>query len=154
MTGYRAADDCAFCAIAGGESDAPIVFENETSLAFLDRRPVFYGHCLLIPRKHIPTLTDLPDDLVRPLFENARLLAAAVRDAMGAEGTFVAMNNVVSQSVPHLHVHIVPRRRGDGLRGFFWPRHKYRDDAHIQEARQAIADAITALRSKAADASG
>ncbi|MGH2729661.1 MAG: HIT family protein [Actinomycetota bacterium] len=122
---------CKFCAIARGESAAHIVFEDEASLAFLDHRPLFHGHLLLITRDHHTTLTDLPEELVGPLFTTARLLATVVEEAMAAEGSFVALNNRVSQSVPHLHVHIVPRRRKDGLRGFFWPRHRYDDDAQM-----------------------
>ncbi len=120
-------DDCPFCQIARGELEAEIVFEDEVSLAFLDNRPLFPGHSLLIPREHHEAIWDLPEELVEPLFMNARLLSSAVRDAMEAQGAFVAMNNIVSQSVPHLHVHIAPRNRKDGLRGFFWPRRKYKE---------------------------
>jgi histidine triad (HIT) family protein len=116
---------CLFCRIVAGDEPADVVLETEAVLAFLDTRPVFKGHVLVVPRDHIPTLTELPDDLVTPLFGAARSVAAAVREALGAQGSFVAMNNVVSQSVPHLHVHVVPRTKGDGLRGFFWPRVKY-----------------------------
>ena len=119
---------CAFCAIVGGEAGAHVVLDDDRHLAFLDLRPVFKGHVLLVPREHHETLTDLPADDVGPLFERARRLAAAVRDGLGAQGTFVAMNNTVSQSVPHLHVHVVPRTKGDGLRGFFWPRTTYESD--------------------------
>lgn len=111
-------------------------------MAFLDRRPLFPGHTLLVPRSHIATLADLPAELVAPLFLQAQRLASAVERAVGAEGTFVAINNRVSQSVPHLHVHIVPRRRGDGLKGFFWPRHGYRDAGHAAEVRDALRDAL------------
>ena len=107
-------------------------------VAFLDHRPLFPGHVLLVPREHHVTIEDLPDDQVGPLFTNARRLAGAVREAMDAQGTFVAMNNVVSQSVPHLHVHIVPRRRKDGLRGFFWPRTKYGGAEEMAAAGAAI----------------
>ena len=120
-------DDCLFCQIARGEVEAEVVFEDDVSLAFLDNRPLFPGHSLLIPRDHHETLWDLPEELVEPLFKNARMLSSAVREAMEAQGAFVAMNNVVSQSVPHLHVHIAPRNRKDGLRGFFWPRRKYKE---------------------------
>lgn len=105
-----------------------MVFEDERCVAFLDARPLFPGHTLLVPREHHEALWDLPDELVAPLFANAKRLSVAVRDAMGSQGAFVAMNNVVSQSVPHLHVHIAPRNRKDGLRGFFWPRSKYKSD--------------------------
>ncbi len=116
---------CAFCAIVAGDSPAHVVAADDATLAFLDVRPVFPGHVLLVPREHHHTLADLPPALVAPLFGAAQRLARAVEVAMEAHGTFVAMNNGVSQSVPHLHVHIVPRRRKDGLRGFFWPRQRY-----------------------------
>ncbi len=131
---------CTFCDIVSGDQAADIVFEDETSLAFLDIRPVFPGHTLLIPRTHVETLPDLPDELVGPLFTNARLLSKAIPDALKADGSFVAINNKISQSVPHLHVHVVPRRAKDGLRGFFWPRTKYRSD----DERTRVADAIRA----------
>jgi histidine triad (HIT) family protein len=139
-------DDCAFCAIASGEADAHVVFEDSDTLAFLDNRPLFPGHSLLIPRKHLETIWDLPDDLLATLFENARLLSQAVRDAMGAQGAFVAANNVVSQSVPHFHVHLVPRNRKDGLRGFFWPRRKYESEAHAAKSAEAVRAAVEKLR--------
>jgi len=132
------AADCTFCAIVGGEIEAEIVFEDELAIGFLDHRPLFAGHVLLVPRDHHETLEELPDELVEPLFAAARRLARAVRRAMDAEGTFVAMNNRVSQSVPHLHVHVVPRRRKDGLRGFFWPRNPYSDPEAIAEAAARI----------------
>jgi histidine triad (HIT) family protein len=115
---------CVFCDIAARRVAAKIIFEDEISVAFLDHRPLFPGHVLLIPKEHYRTLPELPAELVGPFFVNAQHLTAAVEAAMKAEGSFVAMNNVVSQSVPHLHVHIVPRTKGDGLRGFFWPRLK------------------------------
>ena len=139
-------DDCAFCAIASGEADAHVVFEDSDTLAFLDNRPLFPGHSLLIPRKHLETIWDLPDDLLATLFENARLLSQAVREAMEAQGAFVAANNVVSQSVPHFHVHVVPRNRKDGLRGFFWPRHKYESDAQAEEVAERLRETIAALK--------
>jgi histidine triad (HIT) family protein len=135
---------CAFCAIVAGEAPAHVVLDDEHHLGFLDRRPVFPGHVLLVPRAHHETLVDLPGAAVGPLFERARLLAAAVRDGMGAEGTFVAVNNRVSQSVPHLHVHVVPRTKGDGLRGFFWPRHPYPDDATMAATATRIRAALRA----------
>jgi histidine triad (HIT) family protein len=137
--------DCAFCAIVAGETDAHVVFEDEVSLAFLDNRPLFHGHTLLVPREHYEAIWDLPEDLVGPLFLNARLLAAAVREAMGSEGVFVANNNIVSQSVPHLHVHVVPRNRKDGLRGFFWPRRKYEAEEEAAAATEAIRAAVSGL---------
>lgn len=140
-------DDCNFCKIIGGELAANIVFEGDLTLAFLDHRPLFPGHCLLVPRNHYETLSDLPEDLVGPFFKNVQLLARAVELAMDAEGSFVAMNNRVSQSVPHLHVHIVPRRRKDGLKGFFWPRNKYGSEAEIVEVQKLIQAAIVKIKS-------
>jgi histidine triad (HIT) family protein len=137
--------DCAFCAIVRGESDARIVFEDDLSLAFLDNRPLFPGHSLLVPREHHEAIWDLPGELIEPYFMNARLLARAVREAMGAQGAFVALNNIVSQSVPHLHTHIVPRNRKDGLRGFFWPRSKYESDTEAKAAAEAVRAAVDRL---------
>ena len=119
---------CVFCAIVAGDAPAAIVLDDDRFLAFLDVRPLFPGHVLLVPKEHHETLWDLPDDLLGPLGERTKRLSVAVRDAMGAAGIFTAANNVVSQSVPHLHVHIVPRNRKDGLRGFFWPRTRYASD--------------------------
>jgi histidine triad (HIT) family protein len=132
---------CPFCQIVARETPAYIVFEDDISLAFLDHRPLFAGHCLLITRKHYPTLYDLPGDLIGPIFANARKLAQAVQTAMQADGTFVAINTVVSQSVPHFHIHIVPRKRGDGLRGFFWPRHKATEE-ELRAVQQTIVAAL------------
>ena len=117
--------NCLFCQIVLGQRPAHVVLESEHALAFLDARPLFAGHSLLVPRDHLVTLGDLPTPLVGELFLDAQRLAVAIEDAMDATGTFVAMNNRVSQSVPHFHVHVVPRRPKDGLRGFFWPRQKY-----------------------------
>jgi histidine triad (HIT) family protein len=137
---------CGFCAILRGETASHVVFEDGVSLAFLDHRPLFPGHCLLIPREHRESLADLPVELLQPFFANAQLLARAVERAFEAEGSFVAINNRVSQSVPHLHVHIVPRRRGDGLRGFFWPRQRYEDAEAALRAQSALREALAALR--------
>jgi histidine triad (HIT) family protein len=139
-------DDCRFCGIVAGDIDAHIVFEDEISLAFLDNRPLFPGHSLLVPRDHHETIWDAPEPLVERLFANARLLSRATRDAMDAQGAFVAVNNVVSQSVPHVHVHVVPRRRKDGLRGFFWPRHKYESEQQAHEVAEALRATIAGLR--------
>lgn len=117
--------DCTFCRIVAGEVPAAVVFADLVAVAFLDQRPLFFGHTLLVPREHHETLTDLPAHLVEPVFARARRLAALMESALGAAGSFVAMNNTVSQSVPHLHVHVVPRNQKDGLRGFFWPRTTY-----------------------------
>jgi histidine triad (HIT) family protein len=138
--------DCAFCSIVQGDTDAHLVFEDDVSLAFLDNRPLFPGHSLLVPREHHETIWDLPDDLLATLIANARLLSGAIREAMGAQGAFVAANNVVSQSVPHFHVHLVPRNRKDGLRGFFWPRTKYESDQHAAETAAAVRQAVAKLR--------
>ena len=119
-----------------------MVFEDETTVAFLDNRPLFPGHTLVVPREHVEALWDLPDELVQPLFANVRMLSVAVRDAMDAQGAFVAANNIVSQSVPHFHVHVVPRNRKDGLRGFFWPRSKYDSDAHMTETAEKVRAAV------------
>jgi histidine triad (HIT) family protein len=135
---------CTFCRIVAGELAAATVFEDALSLAFLDHRPLFPGHCLLIPKAHYETLADLPEDLTGPLFGNARLLSAAVERAMQSEGSLLAINNKVSQSVPHLHIHIVPRRRKDGLRGFFWPRRKYESAAEMERVRQRLNQAVAA----------
>ncbi len=136
---------CLFCKIIEGDLSARIVFEDEHSLAFLDHRPVFPGHCLLVPKQHYETLTDLPVDQIAPFFKNVQLLASAVETGMEAHGTFVAMNNRVSQSVPHLHVHVVPRKRKDGLRGFFWPRYPYQTDADAELVQSAIKKALAKL---------
>lgn len=119
-------DPCVFCSIVDGTTAAHVVGRNDTVVAFLDRSPLFAGHVLVVPRLHVLTLPDLDAELVGPYFAAVQTVAAALPDALGAQGTFVALNNVVSQSVAHLHTHVVPRTKGDGLRGFFWPRTKYR----------------------------
>jgi histidine triad (HIT) family protein len=136
------AASCTFCAIISGSVAAHLVLDDEVAVAFLDHRPVFKGHVLLAPREHVGTLADLPDALIQPLFHRARTLARAVERGLDADGTFVAINNRVSQSVPHLHVHIVPRRRKDGLRGFFWPRTKYAGDDEMTEYATQIRSAL------------
>jgi histidine triad (HIT) family protein len=133
---------CPFCAIAAGDAEAEIVLSDERFIAFLDNRPLFHGHALLIPRQHHETLADLPEELIGPLFANARLLAGAISEAMDKPGSFIALNNVVSQSVPHLHVHIVPRKPKDGLRGFFWPRTKYESAKEIAAVGDRIRKAL------------
>jgi len=119
---------CLFCRIVAGEVPAHVVYEDEGFLAFLDHRPLFAGHALLVPREHVETIWDAPPEVLSGLAAATQRLSVAIRDAMEAEGIFNAVNNIVSQSVPHLHVHVVPRRRKDGLRGFFWPRTKYGSD--------------------------
>ena len=136
---------CVFCAIVAGELPAHRVLEDEETIAFLDHTPLFPGHVLLVPRAHHETLPDLPPALLAPLFRNAQRLAAAVPQALGAAGSFVAMNNKVSQSVPHLHVHVVPRRPKDGLRGFFWPRTKYPGEEEMKVTAEVIRRALDAL---------
>ena len=131
-----------FCSILAGEVPAHVVLDDDVTLAFLDARPLFPGHVLVVPRAHVETLTDLPTEEVGPYFERVQRVVAAVRSAMGAQGSFVAMNNTVSQSVPHLHTHVVPRTKGDGLKGFFWPRTTYRDDAHAAQVAATIAAAL------------
>ncbi|MGH3387265.1 MAG: HIT family protein [Actinomadura sp.] len=121
--------DCLFCAIVAGTRPAHIVLDTADAVAFLDARPLFEGHTLLVPRAHHETLADLPAESLGSFFGHAQRLAAAMETVLGAAGSFVAMNNRVSQSVPHLHVHVVPRNRKDGMRGFFWPRRKYDSDA-------------------------
>jgi histidine triad (HIT) family protein len=133
---------CAFCDIIGGSVPAHVVLDDDVAFAFLDHRPVFKGHCLLAPREHVDTLIDLPSGLVGPFFERAQRIARAVETGLGADGTFVAVNNRVSQSVPHLHVHIVPRKRKDGLRGFFWPRTKYSGESEMADYADRIRDAL------------
>jgi len=135
---------CLFCEIISGEVSASVVFEDDLSIAFLDHRPLFHGHCLLVPKQHFETLIDLPVGQVGSFFQNVQLLTRVVEAAMKAEGSFVAMNNRVSQSVPHLHVHVVPRRRKDGLKGFFWPRTKYADEEQMAAVQKLIQTAIDA----------
>ncbi|HEY9523915.1 MAG TPA: HIT family protein [Thermopolyspora sp.] len=137
---------CPFCDVAAGDGAGHVVCGDEIAVGFLDARPVFKGHVLLIPRRHVETLTDLPAGLVGPFFERVQAMAGAVETGLAAAGTFVAVNNRVSQSVPHLHVHIVPRNRKDGLRGFFWPRTKYADDAEAASYAARIREAASGPR--------
>ena len=135
-------DACVFCGIAEGSVPASVVLSSDDVVAFLDVRPVFPGHVLIVPRAHVETLVDLPSGLLPVLFGVVQRVAAAVVAGLEADGSFVAVNNVVSQSVPHLHVHVVPRRRKDGLRGFFWPRQKYADDAEMAAVAASIRSAL------------
>ena len=137
-----AISDCVFCDIAAGRLPAHVVLDDAEVIAFLDARPVFKGHVLVAPRLHVATLPDLPASAVGPFFLRVQRISAVMPTALGSQGTFVAANNVVSQSVPHLHVHIVPRRRKDGLKGFFWPRGPYRDEAHRKETAEKIRAAL------------
>ena len=138
--------ECLFCRIIDGAEQAQVVLDEPFTLGFLDTRPVFKGHVLLVPKIHVDTLVDLPSELLPVLMGAAQRTAGAVVEGLGAQGSFVAVNNVVSQSVPHLHVHVVPRTKGDGLRGFFWPRTKYASAAEAQEYAAKLAAALPAPR--------
>ncbi|HEX5918768.1 MAG TPA: HIT family protein [Nocardioides sp.] len=134
-------DGCVFCQVIAGEVPGHVVLESDDLVAFLDTRPLFKGHVLLVPRTHVVTLPDLPAEQRDGFLAAAQRLATAVKDALGAQGSFLAINNTVSQSVPHLHLHVVPRTKGDGLRGFFWPRTKYDDGeaaAYADRLRAAL----------------
>ncbi|MGH3510638.1 MAG: HIT family protein [Nocardioidaceae bacterium] len=134
---------CLFCAIVAGTVEAEIVLNTPEMVGFLDHRPVFKGHTLLVPREHVVTLPDLPARLRDPFLEAGQRLATAMVEALGAQGSFCAVNNIVSQSVPHLHLHVVPRTKGDGLRGFFWPRTKYADAAELGEYADRLRTALS-----------
>lgn len=137
---------CTFCDIVNGNTDAYIVFEDDYTITFLDRRPLFPGHCLLIPKVHYETISELPTELIQPVFENVRFLSDIIKLTFASEGTFIAVNNKVSQSVPHMHVHIVPRNRKDGLKGFFWPRNPYKDPQHMLDTANKIREIIQSSR--------
>jgi histidine triad (HIT) family protein len=149
-----ALSECVFCQVIAGEAPADVVLDEPAAVAFLDVRPLFPGHCLLVPRVHHETLGELPEDDVGPLFGAARRLALAVEEAMEAHGTFVALNNRVSQSVAHLHVHVVPRRRKDGLRGFFWPRQRYDTADQAAAVAASIRRALPPARGPEGPSSG
>ncbi len=134
---------CLFCGIVSGEVSSYRVLDEPDMVAFLDTRPVFKGHTLVVPRRHLDTLLDLPAELAPPFLDAVQRVATALSDVLGAQGTFVAVNSVVSQSVPHLHCHVVPRTKGDGLRGFFWPRTRYADDAEAQDYAARLRDGIS-----------
>jgi histidine triad (HIT) family protein len=136
---------CTFCRIIADDDPDVLVYRSADVVGFLDVRPVFHGHCLLVPRTHYETLDQLPAELAAPLLQATQITMRALREVVGADGTFVANNNVVSQSVPHLHVHVVPRKRKDGLRGFFWPRHPYSSEAALHEMRARMRKAIDSL---------
>jgi histidine triad (HIT) family protein len=129
---------CIFCEIVAGRIPAEVVLRSGSAVAFLDHRPLFPGHILLVPGQHVVTLAALPQEEVAPYFQTVQKLESAVEQALGAEGTFIAINNHVSQSVPHLHVHVVPRHKGDGLKGFFWPRRKYESDEHLAQTAEKL----------------
>jgi histidine triad (HIT) family protein len=134
--------ECAFCDVIAGAVPAQTVLADDVAVAFLDRRPVFKGHVLVVPREHVPTLADLPAAVIGPFFLRVQRVSAVMPAALGCQGTFVAANNVVSQSVPHLHVHVVPRTKGDGLRGFFWPRGRYDSAAEAGEYASRLRAAL------------
>lgn len=136
------ADPDLFCRMVAGEVDCAVVADTPEFLAILDHRPVFKGHALILPKQHVDTVLDLPSSLMTPMLELAQRISVAQQEALGAQGSFMAMNNVISQSVPHLHFHVVPRSEGDGLRGFFWPRTKYTDDADMQEYAARLSDRL------------
>lgn len=138
---------CVFCRIVHGDLDACRVFEDEHTVVFLDNNPLFPGHCLVCPKLHFDTLPDVPPELLTPLFSTAQLVCRAVERGLEAEGSFVAINNKISQSVPHLHVHVIPRRKGDGMKGFFWPRRSYRDHEDMIATQDKLRSALTYLRS-------
>ncbi len=140
--GTTTSPDCLFCKIIQREVTGEIVLEDDVTLAFLDHRPVFPGHALLVPKQHFATFGDLPPGMVAALFLNSQRLALAMETGLGAEGAFVAVNNRVSQSVAHFHIHVVPRRKGDGLRGFFWPRHKYESEAVSRQVAENLRSAL------------
>ena len=135
--------DCVFCAIIDGSAKGHVVLDDEACLAFLDRTPLFPGHVLVVPKRHVVTLPELDPTMVGPFFERVQRISRVLPSAMNAQGTFVAMNNIVSQSVAHLHVHVVPRTKGDGLKGFFWPRTKYPSDEAMAEVAARIRAAVS-----------
>ncbi|MFJ6216322.1 HIT family protein [Streptomyces sp. NPDC092296] len=136
--------ECVFCAVVAGTAAARLVYQDEWTVAFLDRRPLFPGHTLVVPRTHVETLPELPSALLEPYFSVVQRVAAAMEGALGAAGSFVAANNRISQSVPHLHFHVVPRNPKDGLRGFFWPRARYRDETEAAGVAATLRAALTA----------
>jgi histidine triad (HIT) family protein len=141
----RVRDGCLFCRIVSGEINAYRVYEDGNMLVFLDSGPIFEGHCLICPKDHVDNIHDLPAGLMQPLLETAQLIGAAVEKGLGAEGSFMALNNTVSQSVPHFHLHVIPRRKGDGMKGFFWPRRPYRDEAHMIATQEVLKKAVAEL---------
>jgi histidine triad (HIT) family protein len=137
---------CIFCKIINKELESSMLFEDSETIAFLDTKPLFPGHILLIPKKHYPVFTEIPDEIVAKLFKNSKMLAKALQLSMGSEGTFIAVNDRVSQSVPHVHVHVVPRKSKDGLKGFFWPRQKYNSKEEIELVKSKIIKSIENLK--------
>ena len=146
LFGLTKAQYCTFCKIVRREEPSYTIYEDEFTFVFLDTKPLFPGHCLVIPKSHILTLEKLPIDQIKPLFTTVKMISKAVQLSLRSEGTFVANNNVVSQSVPHLHIHIVPRNKGDGLRGFFWPRNPYKGKTHIESIQNKLITTINQLQ--------
>jgi histidine triad (HIT) family protein len=140
---------CIFCKIVAGQIDAAMVYQDDLTVVFLDSGPLFPGHCLVCPKQHYDTLMDVPPERLEPLFSTTQLIAKAMEHGLAAQGSFIAVNNKVSQSVPHLHVHVIPRTKGDGLKGFFWPRRPYKDQDEMAKTAGALRDAIAYLRSNA-----
>ncbi len=134
---------CIFCRIVDGKIEAARVYEDEHTIVFLDHSPLFHGHCLVVPKQHYDTLPDVPPDRMAPLMNVAQVVCRAVEHGLAADGSFVAVNNKISQSVPHLHVHVIPRRKGDGMKGFFWPRRPYADKGQMEETRSQLERAVT-----------
>lgn len=135
-------EECRFCHIAKSKAEAYVVFEDSSTIAFLDINPLFAGHTLLVPKSHYATFTETPQEVIGTLFNNARLISVAIEKGLGADGSFIALNNKVSQSVPHLHVHIIPRKFGDGFRGAFWPRYAYKDKEEILQVQKKIRESL------------
>ncbi|MFH0748680.1 MAG: HIT family protein [Candidatus Bathyarchaeota archaeon] len=146
MVPYTSDERCTFCRLLDGEVESYIVFEDEVSFAFLDHKPLFPGHCLVVPKAHYETLVEFPPVLIQPLFTTVQLLAQALEKGLQADGFFVGINNRVSQSVPHLHIHVVPRRREDGLKGFFWPRQPYKDKDSALKIQNVLRETIAELQ--------
>jgi histidine triad (HIT) family protein len=140
-------ENCQFCEIVSRSQPAKYIFEDEDFIIFLDHHPLFLGHSLIIPKKHYATLADMPASLLGSFFTQVQNLSKAIQIALSADGTFVAMNNIVSQSVPHFHVHVIPRKKGDGLKGFFWPRQKYSSEEEMQQIRSSIQKALGSQKS-------
>ena len=137
---------CRFCDIINDEKEADIVFSDDSTIAFLDKRPVFHGHCLIIPKEHVETVMDAPESLLERVMDNIKLLSIAVKNATECDGILIINNNVISQSVPHLHFHVIPRRNGELLAGFMRPRHPYKNRDEAEEARDRIRDAVKELK--------
>jgi histidine triad (HIT) family protein len=142
---HRQDINCRFCKILLGEVESQVVYQDQDVFVFLDKRPLFPGHCLVIPRSHYETLLELPQSMIAPMFRVVQVVGQALEEGMMAEGTFIAINNRVSQSISHLHVHVVPRRKHDGLKGFFWPRHPYRDQDHLLKVQQLLRHAMEGI---------